>query len=124
MAEIARKHHDQVQEDDESMKPQDERELNIRRVLDSLEKKVSDDDADMIGAQVQFGECVTALREAENGTAPGLDGIQHEVWRTLFERYKEDEKAERPSFNVIRLLRAAFEDIQQNGVCGGTGFAD
>ncbi|TBU26613.1 Endonuclease/exonuclease/phosphatase [Dichomitus squalens] len=124
MAEMARKHHDQVQEDETSTKHPDERERDISRVLDSLEKKVSAEDASEIGAEVQFKECVEALWAAESGTAPGLDGIQQEVWKTLLERYIDDEKKERPSFNVIKLLKVAFIDIQANGVCPQTGFAD
>ncbi|TBU51508.1 hypothetical protein BD310DRAFT_834204 [Dichomitus squalens] len=124
MAEIARQHHDAVQSDESVNSDQIVREENILKVLDSLETKLSSDEADMVGELVSPSEVLEAMRAAENGTAPGLDGIQHEVWKTLHERFIEDEHAERPSFNIVNVLHAAYIDIQTFGVSKGTGFSD
>ncbi|KAI0703851.1 hypothetical protein C8T65DRAFT_741201 [Cerioporus squamosus] len=124
MAAMARAHHMNVQRDGPGMKLPDEREGDIREALDSLEATVTDDQAEELGNTITYDECILSLRFAKNGTAPGLDGIPFELWKTLHARYMEDARfPDRASFNIARLLTAAFKDIQAHGVDETTALA-
>ena len=125
MAELARNHHSTIQRDNTTMRPPEQREADIVEALGSLDAKVTEEQTQELVAQVSYDECELALRFSKNGTAPGLDGIQYEVWKTLHERYIEDSRfEERAAFDVMRVLQAAFNDIQTHGVCEATKFSD
>ncbi len=124
MAEMARTHHMHVQRDDPGMKTAAERELDIEAALDSLDETVSEEQAADLGGEITYDECARSLRTAKNGTAPGLDGIPFEVWKALHARHTEDIRFEsRGSFDCVRLLTAALEDIRLHGVAAQTSFA-
>ncbi|OSD08369.1 DNase I-like protein, partial [Trametes coccinea BRFM310] len=125
MAKVAREHHNLIQRDGPDVQPTDVREQDIQTVLDSLDVRISDLHLGDMAALIDHDDCEFALKHSKSGTAPGVDGIQYEVWKTFQERFKEDSRHEgRPVFDVLALLQAAFVDIQQHGVCKGTGFAD
>ncbi|THH28603.1 hypothetical protein EUX98_g5574 [Antrodiella citrinella] len=65
-----------------------------------------------------------ALKKSKSGSAAGIDGATYDLWKTLNERYKEDERAEKPAFNIVKLLTAVFNDVERHGVDKDTGFAD
>lgn len=125
MAEMARAHHDDVQKDGDDVTAAPQRERDIVAALESITTRISEQQAADMGATISRDDCDLALKFAKTGTAPGLDGIQYEVWKTLHARYVED--ARHPSkvaFDVLELLRAAFDDVQMHGVCESTGFAE
>ncbi|TBU34079.1 Endonuclease/exonuclease/phosphatase, partial [Dichomitus squalens] len=125
MAEIARAHHIAVQEDDASVKPPSQREEDTKIVLESINTTISDDQAQMLANDITWSDCEIALRYSKNGSAPGIDGIPYEVWKTLHERFKEDSRFEdREAFDVLRIFKEAFCDIQEHGVCTSIGFAE
>ncbi|KAI1784285.1 hypothetical protein LXA43DRAFT_976759 [Ganoderma leucocontextum] len=124
MAKMARTHHINVQRDDPGMRPPAQRELDIQTALDSIQTKATEDQAGMLGARISRDECELALRFSKNGTSPGVDGIQFEVWKTLDSRFVEDARHEnRQTFDVMAVLNEVFEDIQQYGVCDAVPFA-
>ncbi len=124
MASMARTHHVNVQKDDPGTKTPDERERDITLALDSIDASATDAQAARLGDEVSYEECVSSLRFAKNGTAPGLDGIPFEVWKALHARYTEDSRfPDRTGFDVVGLLRAAFEDMRVHGVSTKTGLA-
>ncbi|RDX52304.1 hypothetical protein OH76DRAFT_1480887 [Lentinus brumalis] len=124
MAEMARAHHINVQKDDPNMKPPNEREEDIRVALNSIESKVSEAEASDLGKEIEYDEVALSLRFAKNGSSPGLDGIPFELWKTLHARHIEDTRfPQRASFDIVRLLRAAFEDVRMHGVDPETSFA-
>ncbi len=121
MAAMARMHHMNVQRDDQTIKPAAEREADITTALDSLDEEVSGDQATQLDAPFTYDECELSLRLAKNGTAPGLDGIPFELWKTLHARYKEDLCfTERAKFDIVKLLTAAYEDMRLHGVSNYT----
>ncbi|KAI0824109.1 hypothetical protein BC628DRAFT_1295407, partial [Trametes gibbosa] len=124
MAEMVRVHHDSIQADGPEVTPPDARERDIRIALDSLDAKLSDVQADAMAAPIDYDDCELALRFAKTGTAPGIDGIQYEVWKTMHARFLEDSRhTGRESFDVLLIVQAAFEDISKNGVSDRTAFA-
>ncbi len=125
MAELARRHHMNLQRDDADVRDPDAREKDIQTALQSLEAKVSDEQAEEMGKPFSYQECVIALRFSKNGTAPGLDGLTYEVWKTLHDRFIEDSRHQnRAAFDAVRILSAAFDDVQKYGVTPGTRFTD
>ncbi len=124
MAMIARTHHMNVQRDAPDSKPPDERERDILAALDSLDVEISGSQAEGLGGTLTYGECELSLRVAKNGTSPGIDGVPFELWKALHARHVEDCRfPERPDFDVVRLLTAAFEDARLHGVSTRTSFA-
>ncbi len=124
MAEMARTHHMNVQRDEPGAPTPLAREADIQKALDSIEVKVREEQAAELGGEIAYDECALALRVSKNGTAPGLDGTPFELWKTLHARYVEDKRFEdRPTFDLVRLLTAAFEDIRLHGVDPQTSFA-
>ncbi len=124
MAAMARTHHMNVQRDDADAKPAEERERDIRKALDSLDVTVAETQARELGELITYEECALSLRLSKNGTAPGLDGIPFEVWKTLHARHVEDARFPgRAKFDAVRLLTAAFQDVHTHGVDARTGFA-
>ncbi len=125
MAAMARLHHMNVQKDDPNAKPPAERESDIMAALDSLDARITGDQADVLGGEIMYGDTVLSLRFAKNGSAPGRDGIPFELWKALHARHVEDARfPERQDFDVVRLLTAAFEDMRTYGVSTLTSFAD
>ncbi len=124
MAEMAKIHHMNVQRDDPDMRTAEERDEDVRAALDSLDARLSATQAEEMEGEITYQECLLSLRFAKNGTAPGLDGIPFEFWKTLNARYVEDSRFhERDKFDVIKLLTAAFEDARVHGVDASTSLA-
>ncbi|OSD00924.1 DNase I-like protein, partial [Trametes coccinea BRFM310] len=125
MAEIAKEHYDGVQVDDEGVTHGEEREANIQDAIKALTRvasatQVAEMEEDITYEQVEF-----ALQHAKMGTAPGADGLQYEVWKTMAARCKEDRRHEkrRPA-DVVEVIRRALRDVQDFGVCAGSSFAE
>ncbi len=124
MAEMARAHHMNVQRDEFGARTATEREADIAAALDSLEARVTNEQAEGIGGAISYNECELALRGAKNGSAPGIDGIPFEFWKTLHARHIDDSRfPDRTDFDIVRLLQAAFEDMRTSGVDGKTSWA-
>lgn len=125
MAEMARAHYDGIQQDGEDVTEPGRREADIEAALSTILKTVDGDQRTMLGAEISWADCELALHFAKSGTAPGLDGIQYEVWKTLHARFVEDSRHEgRTRLDVVKLLTEAMLDIQRHGVCGATNFAE
>ncbi|KAI1783678.1 Endonuclease/exonuclease/phosphatase, partial [Ganoderma leucocontextum] len=125
MADLARHHHNEIQQDGPDVKPEEERAADIQMALNNVPASLVGDDAESVGKEISREECELALRFSKSGSAPGLDGIPYEVWKTLHERYKEDSRHEgRETMDVMLLLHSAFRDIQAHSVCASTPFAE
>ncbi len=123
MADLARKHHENLQRDECGMKPPEQREEDIQAVLDSIDAKLSPGQAAEMSGLVTYDECELALRFSKSASSPGLDGITYEVWKTLHARHIEDSRHEsRATLDVLYVLCEAFKDIQLHGVAAAAGF--
>ncbi len=124
MAEMARTHHMNVQRDGPEVRQAEEREADIAAALGSIAARVPDDRALELGGEITYDECLLSLRCSKSGSAPGLDGLPFEFWKTLHARFTEDSRfPSRASFDVVKLLTAAFEDMRTNGVSDRTSLA-
>ncbi|KAI0358356.1 hypothetical protein OH77DRAFT_1519020 [Trametes cingulata] len=124
MASMAKTHYDNVQKDEEGSTDLGQRDVDMEEVLNSISTELTEEQAELVGGTIGREECELALRFAKAGTAPGLDGIQYEVWKTVHARFEEDKRREgRVSFDVMRVLESAFKDVQEHGMCEGTNFA-
>ncbi|OJT01797.1 Transposon TX1 uncharacterized 149 kDa protein [Trametes pubescens] len=124
MAEMARAHYDGIQNDGPDVTSPQQREADIETALSSIEAMLTDVQAEEMGANMSWEDCEHALKFAKTGTAPGLDGIQYEVWKAMHARYVEDARhQERGAFNVLTVLQRAFEDISVHGVAAESTFA-
>jgi hypothetical protein len=52
----------------------------------------------------------------------GLNGIPCEVWKSLEQQHKKDQKEEKPSFDMIKTLTMILNDIQIHGIDEQTNF--
>ncbi|KAL7282742.1 hypothetical protein ACG7TL_004216 [Trametes sanguinea] len=125
MAHLARTHYDGVQRDGPEVVEQTQRERDITEVLGAIDARLTDQQHEEVSLGLTYEECSKALKCAKNGTAPGLDGIQYEVWKVIHARFIEDSRhEERTKFDVLAVLSEAFADVQAHGVAKGTHFTD
>lgn len=126
MAEMARDYHDNLQKDsleEERLSPN--REAAIVSALDAIKARVSEDQAEQLGQELTWDECEIALRFSKSGSAPGLDGLPYDLWKTLHARFVEDSRHDdRTPFDVLMLLMSVFRDVKRYGVCETACFAD
>ncbi len=57
-----------------------------------------------------------ALTNSPNNKAAGLNGIPSDLYKAINNRHKTKEKENKPSFKLVKLLKAAFNDIETNGI--------
>ncbi|KAF8059884.1 hypothetical protein FPV67DRAFT_1390533, partial [Lyophyllum atratum] len=123
MAELAHNYHDSLQSKGDVAEPVDRRQ-KTEEVLEGLTKSTSEAQKQELEAVVTKAEVLEALLKSQNNTAAGLDGATYEFWKTLHNRYIEDAKQDRPAFDVVGLMTAAFVDIQRHGLVPTSRFAD
>ncbi len=124
MAAMARRHHMDVQRDDPEARPPEVREEDIKTALSGVDAAISQPQATTLGAEITYGDVLLSLRYAKTGSAPGIDGIPFELWKTLHARHVEDVRfPSRAHFDVVKLITAALEDIRVYGVDPRTPFA-
>ncbi|RPD53727.1 DNase I-like protein, partial [Lentinus tigrinus ALCF2SS1-7] len=126
MAELARAHHMNLQRDTPAERRDPVvREANIQRVLSAVDARLNREQIAEMDGEVTYEECEIALRFAKSASSPGLDGITYEVWKTLHARFVEDSRhPDRAKFDAVRILHAAFQDVQRHGVTLDSGFTD
>ncbi|KAL1740806.1 hypothetical protein HDZ31DRAFT_21630, partial [Schizophyllum fasciatum] len=124
MAELARNYHEDLQRDKPGECNAEEREQCIREALASIQDtRLDDEQAAELDKAIQYDEVTLALQFSKNTSAPGIDGIPYEFWKTLHAQFEDDVRLQKTdAFNVARLLQAALLDIQRHGVCPGTQF--
>ncbi|KAJ3560566.1 hypothetical protein NP233_g10755 [Leucocoprinus birnbaumii] len=107
---------------DESPEKTAEREVAINTALDSLECKLDNEEKAKLAKDLHSYEILVALLSSSNGKAPGPDGIPYELWKTLHQRDKNLEKENKEGFKVTKAMKIVFNDIENNGLKGGTDF--
>ena len=66
--------------------------------------------------ELSYAEIEHAIKCSPNDKAPGLNGIPTEIYKFLHKRHIKNIKNDKPSFDIVALLKAAFNDIETNGV--------
>ncbi|KZT29847.1 DNase I-like protein, partial [Neolentinus lepideus HHB14362 ss-1] len=125
MASMARTYHDNLQRQDLDV-DDGLREQKIQEALLRIDHRIDDPALTPFVNPVTTHDIASALRLAGNDTAPGLDGAPYELWKKLHERHTHYVKHHPtdPSFDVVSMMTAAFNDIEKYGVDPTTGFAE
>ncbi|OSC96248.1 DNase I-like protein, partial [Trametes coccinea BRFM310] len=125
MAEMACSHHSRMQDDEEGVPEQGQREQCIQEALRSLDQSLNDIERESMGKDITYSECELALKTAKSGTAPGRDGIPYEVYKTMHARFVEDSRHEdREAFDIVKVLHSVCIDIQIHGVAESVPFTE
>jgi hypothetical protein len=121
MAELARNFHDKLQGED--IAPEDERSAAEIQVFANI-KKLAQQDKAKLSQYLKRSDVVRVLKNLPNGKAPGIDGLIHELWKTLHARFKNSKESENKTMDIARVLTVVYNDIEMYGVHPDTQFAE
>jgi len=103
--DIARKYHVDLQNQN---LPADEEEhkTQMTDILLSLPRQIPDDEKMKLSTEINQEEISSAIHAMPNGKSPGLDGVPHEFWKTLLDRYMTTVANDMaPKFDVLKTLK-------------------
>jgi exonuclease III len=126
MAEMAKNHHETLQQVNVPNLEDPERAQELEDILRIIpdDQKFPDPQSSELNEGIT-SECVEkALKLAKNGSATGLDGCPYELWKELRKSFELAIKKGKRGFNIVQALTDVFQDIQTHGIEPGTQFAD
>ena len=124
MAALARDYHENLQKEGAlNMEPLD-REESFKEPLEAIKTGATPVQQDTLKTKVTRNEVEEALKASKNDKAAGLDGVTYELWKSIHTSCEEAAKENRPSFDILDLMTAAFNDIEANGIDKSTHFAE
>lgn len=117
MANIARLHHEGIQQDDMTRETENERLTVKQNFMNEIPatQKLNNLDSPLYNL-LQEHHIHEALFSSKSGSAAGIDGIPYEVWKKLHDMHQENQKEEKPSFDIIKTLTMVTSDIQTHDV--------
>lgn len=121
MAEIVYKYHNSLQTEGLVTDLMDD---DFNEVLNHLTPKVTQPDKNNLAKYITRDEVQQAIKDLPDGKAPRTDGIPHELWKILDEKFKTDIKHGNPAFDVVKLLNLVYNDIEKYRVDPDLGFSD
>ncbi|KAF8128324.1 hypothetical protein K438DRAFT_1645470, partial [Mycena galopus ATCC 62051] len=121
MAELARNFHEGLQS--EGIAPPEEQEEATRESLKNV-KKLSQQHKAKLSQYLTREDVARVIRQLPNGKAPGIDGLIHELWKTINEKYEKSKDSTNKSMDIAKMLCAVYNDIEQYGVHPDTNFAE
>jgi hypothetical protein len=110
MGEIAVEHHEKLQAKPEMT---GERKRAIKKLGKIIQgKAISEEQKEKLSTMTMREEVSEALKNTENGSSPGSDGIPYELYKELVkEREKNDKNPD-----IIGLLLDVINDIEEKGI--------
>ncbi|KAJ7342389.1 Endonuclease/exonuclease/phosphatase, partial [Mycena albidolilacea] len=120
MAEIARDFHDKLQTEDIASPA--EREAAEAKAFENI-KKLSQQSKAKLSQYLTRGDIIQVLKKLPNGKAPGIDGLIHELWKTLHSRFEKAKEGHK-RMDIAGIFKAVFNDIEKYGVHPDTNFAE
>jgi ribonuclease HI/exonuclease III len=125
MAELARKYHDSLQQQDILNQSENEREAEIERALSTIPptRQLEDPQATEMNKAVTSAQVRLSITHAKNKTATGMDGCPYELWKALEHLHQEKSNEGKPSFDITQTLTRVFQDIQSHGLEENSSFA-
>ena len=125
MTDIARHHHESLQDNDRPEYDDPQCRQARKSVLEEIPtpQKLNDPNSPL-HALINIEQTHNALNASKNRTATGLDGIPYEVWKTLDSKHIADSKMNRPSFDIVKCLCTVYNEIQTHGTDPKLGFSE
>ena len=77
---------------------------------------LNDKDNLSLDKELTYGEIEHAIKCSPNDKAPGLNGIPTKIYKSLHKCHIKNKKNNKPSFDIVALLKATYNDIEINGV--------
>ena len=74
--------------------------------------KANEGQKENLSTKTSYEEVKKSLRNAPNGSAPGIDGIIYEFYKDKMNKHEENNK--KP--DMIGILHMLVEDIEKNGI--------
>ncbi len=121
MAEIARNFYDGLQRDPDLHAT--DHGAAVRTVLSDSLPSITDAERDVFDSPLSWADVAAALLSSALHKAPGLDGLPSELWLKLHRMYLARSRRDRPAFDVVELLTAAFNEIGRIGVASDSDFS-
>ena len=125
MAELARLHHDTLQNEDIDL------EINPEEFTEKLNdllndipdnQRLQDLERTTLNCKATEDQVRQGLKLTKDGTATGLDGCPYELWKKLQQCHDKKRHDDEPSFDAIKALMYLYQDIQEHGVDARTTF--
>ncbi|KAF5367782.1 hypothetical protein D9615_010499 [Tricholomella constricta] len=89
---------------------------------ESLQKE--EPDRQKLAQGVSEQDVRQAIQDLPKGKSPGIDGLTHELWISLLDKYDSSPPdQENDTFDVVANLTLVFNDIENYGVEEGTDFS-
>jgi exonuclease III len=95
MAELAKEYHESIQTKDLHPFKDDHEKANAElQILQNIppQQRLSNPELSHLQSGITQKDVETALKNAKNGTATGLDGCPHELWKTLNKKFENAKK--------------------------------
>ena len=119
MADLAKNYHENLQTEGLS---NDVSEEDFEEILSFLEPTLSQQDKNKLATFLTQSEIKQALKDLPDGKAAGIDGIPHELWKTLLIRFQNKKGDEDSKFDIIKCLTLVYNDIERHGISLPTEF--
>jgi exonuclease III/ribonuclease HI len=125
MAEIAREHHEKIQDDGLDI-GQEERAEAIKTAHSKIRNKLTNPQKAKMAQRLKEDEVRGAIRAAKMGKAAGLDGIPAELWKDMAAEHSAAEGGEQQQKpkppNIVKILTRVYNDIEEHGIEAETDF--
>ena len=69
-----------------------------------------------LSEKITYSKVETALKNSPNNKAAGVNGIPTNLLKELHKLHNQNIKKNIPSFNIINLLKDAYNNIEENGI--------
>lgn len=63
-----------------------------------------------------------AVSDLPNGKAAGINGIPHELWKLLSNKFENDRRNNNRLFDIIKSMTLVYNNIEKHSVCSETDF--
>ncbi|KAH9833131.1 uncharacterized protein C8Q71DRAFT_674280, partial [Rhodofomes roseus] len=123
MTELAKDYHNNLQS--AGIEPDTaKREQCTKEVLSHITAKPTEEQREELEQPITEDEIKEALKHSKKDSAAGINGLTYEFWADIYKQCeKEKDDKNEDAFDIIKILKAAFNDIQKNGVDPSTNFA-
>ncbi|KAJ3735975.1 hypothetical protein DFJ43DRAFT_990563 [Lentinula guzmanii] len=101
-----------------------ERERAIHNALNVIQVTLNEEQQRSLAENFDLVRIREAVKLTKNHSAPGLDGIPYELWKTIICQCDEKKKLGEDSFDVVGLMTGAFNDIMDFGIVDNSCFSD